>query len=132
LVDRLTSEARSRLMSRVLNKNTAPERFVRSQLFKAGFRFRLNRRDLPGSPDIVLRKHKTVVFVHGCFWHGHDCKRGKRPDANKETWAKKIDRNIARDVAATTALEALGWRVFVVWSCTIKAQTEEIIERLRG
>ncbi|SEP46971.1 T/G mismatch-specific endonuclease [Propionispora vibrioides] len=107
-------------MSRVKVKNTAPEIKLRSILHRHGFRFRLNRSDLPGKPDIVLPKYKTVIFVHGCFWHGHYCKRGKRPKTNEEFWNKKIDGNIKRDELNIKRLEELGWRVLVVWECEIK------------
>lgn len=116
---------RSQIMSHVKNKNTAPEIRLRSILHRAGFRFRVNRKDLPGKPDIVLPKYKTVIFVNGCFWHGHDCKRGQRPQANAEFWNEKINKNIERDNIVTTELENLGWRVFIVWECEIKKHNED-------
>lgn len=120
MADRLSKEQRSRLMSRVKNKDTAPEVQVRKMLHAMGHRFRLHRRDLPGSPDIVLPKHKRVVFVHGCFWHSHTCSRGKRPGARKEFWDAKLDRNVERDREAREALENMGWRVLTVWECELK------------
>lgn len=118
--DRFDSVKRSQIMSRVKVKNTAPEVKLRSILYRRGFRFRLNRKDLPGKPDIVLPKYKAVIFVHGCFWHGHDCKRGQRPKTNEEFWNGKIDCNIKRDEINAIKLKELGWRVLAVWECEIK------------
>ena len=112
-------------MRHVKSKNTAPEVKLRSLLHKNGFRFRLNREDLPGKPDIVLPKYKAVIFVHGCFWHGHTCNRGHRPQTNIEFWNHKIESNIARDKKDIELLEAQGWRVLVVWQCEIKKKNEE-------
>ena len=117
-------------MSLVKNKNTGPELLVRSILHKHGLRFRLHRKDLPGSPDIVLPKYKTVIFVHGCFWHGHDCPRGRRPDSNQEFWNKKLNNNIQRDKAHYAMLENLGWIVKVVWECSVLKNTTNIIKNL--
>ena len=116
---------RSQIMSHVKSKNTAPEIKLRSILHRAGFRFRVNRKDLPGKPDIVLPKYKTVIFVNGCFWHGHDCKRGQRPQANTEFWNEKINKNIERDNIVVTELEKLGWQVLVIWECEIKKHNED-------
>lgn len=108
-------------MARVKGKDTGPERAVRSLLHSLGYRFRLHRRDLPGCPDIVLPGRKAVILVHGCFWHGHACKRGGRtPKANADYWIGKIGRNTARDAKTRAELDALGWRVLVVWECEIK------------
>ena len=105
-------------MARVKGRDTGPERAVRSLLWSAGYRYRLNRRDLPGTPDIVLPGRRAAVFVHGCFWHGHDCPRGARqPKANAEYWRAKIARNVARDARNQADLTALGWRPLVVWEC---------------
>lgn len=104
-------------MSRVKNKDTQPELRVRSLLHRLGYRFRLHRKDLPGKPDIVLPKYKSVVFVHGCFWHGHDCSRGRRPTSNVEFWNSKLDKNIERDELNQEFLGQLGWRVLTVWEC---------------
>lgn len=112
---------RSEIMARVKNKNTRPELVVRSLLHAMGYRYRLHRRDLPGSPDIVLPKYRAVIFVHGCFWHGHaGCGRAKRPRANAAFWNEKIDRNIVRDSEVRAALVAAGWHVCVVWQCTTR------------
>jgi len=118
--DTFTKEQRSRYMARVKNKNTAPEIKVRQTLHRLGYRFRLHRRDLPGSPDIVLPRHNKVIFVHGCFWHGHNCPRGKRPSSNTEFWNEKLDRNLQRDQAAQEAISELGWHFLVVWQCQTK------------
>ena len=108
-------------MSRVSGKNTKPEIAVRSLLHNLGFRFRLHRKDLPGKPDITLPKYKKVIFVHGCFWHGHaDCSRSKRPSTNEEFWREKLDENIERDKATVNALKQLGWDVLTVWACEVK------------
>ena len=106
-------------MAAVKNRHTKPERVVRSMLHRLGFRFRLHRRDIPGTPDIVLPKHRAAVFVHGCFWHGHSCNRGKLPTSNKDFWRLKIEANKARDKAAYEAAARAGWRVIIVWSCEL-------------
>ena len=116
---------RQEIMRHVKSKDTAPEVKLRSLLHKNGFRFRLNRKDLPGKPDIVLPKFKAVIFVHGCFWHGHSCNRGHRPQTNIYFWNKKIESNIARDKKDIALLEAQGWRVLVVWQCEIKKKNED-------
>ncbi len=114
-------------MSRIRNKNTIPELLLRSFLHRMGFRFRLHRKDLPGKPDIVLPKYKTVIFVHGCFWHRHSgCKRATTPSTNTEYWEEKFRKNVERDEKNRVELEALGWQVMVVWECEIKnAETRE-------
>lgn len=108
-------------MSRVSDKNTKPEIVVRSLLHRMGYRFRLHKKDLPGKPDITLPKHKKVIFVHGCFWHGHaGCTRSKRPATNREFWREKLEKNIARDKVTVNALNNLGWEVLAVWSCEVQ------------
>lgn len=107
-------------MSRVRQKNTAPEIVLRKMLHALGYRFRLHRRDLPGSPDIVLPRHAAVIFVDGCFWHGHNCRAGRVPSSRAEYWAPKIDANRDRDMRQTLLLQRLGWRVLRVWTCEIK------------
>jgi len=122
MVDSLTPEKRSWNMSRISGKNTKPELAVRSLLHRQGFRFRVNRKDLPGKPDIVLKKHKTVVFVHGCFWHRHKgCSDASTPKTRTQFWQKKFDGNVARDKRNVRALRESGWNVIVVWECEIKA-----------
>lgn len=124
-------KTRSYNMSRIKGKNTKPEELVRKYLFSQGFRYRKNDKRLPGSPDIVLPKYKTVIFVNGCFWHGHeDCKHFVWPKSNEEFWRNKIETNIARDKKKTDELEALGWKVIVVWECELKQSKAENLIRL--
>lgn len=112
-------------MSHISGKNTKPEIFVRSLLHRMGYRFRIHKKDLPGQPDICLPKHKKIIFVHGCFWHGHpDCPRAKRPTTNVVFWNKKIDGNIERDSQNIKKLKQLGWQVLTIWTCEIKNQEE--------
>ena len=126
-----TPEQRSRIMRAVKGTDTAPEMTVRRLIHGMGFRFRLHRKDLPGKPDIVLPRLHRVVFVNGCFWHGHDCARGARaPKANAEYWRAKIARNSERDAANIATLKATGWRTEVVWECELK-ELEKMKTRLR-
>jgi DNA mismatch endonuclease (patch repair protein) len=112
---------RSAVMRRVKGRDTGPEMTVRRALTRLGARYRLHRKDLPGTPDVVLPGRRLAVFVHGCFWHGHDCARGARvPKANRDYWLAKVNRNRGRDVKARAALDALGWRVETVWECELK------------
>lgn len=121
MTDVFSPEKRSAVMRRVKGKDTSPELKVRKILWSLGARYRLNRRDLPGSPDIVMPGRRLAVFVHGCFWHGHDCARGARvPKQNRDYWTAKVDRNRARDARAETALRDAGWRVETVWECELK------------
>jgi DNA mismatch endonuclease (patch repair protein) len=107
-----------RTMSKVRSRNTRPELRVRQLAHRSGLRFRLHRRDLPGTPDLVFPRHRTVVFVHGCFWHRHPgCRRASTPASNVEFWQTKFARNQQRDEAASIALTGLGWRVLVIWEC---------------
>lgn len=116
--DRLTPERRSWNMSRIRGKDTGPERLVRSLLHRMGYRFRLHGKDLPGRPDLVLPKYRTVVFVHGCFWHRHrGCRNCTTPTNNRDFWVKKLNENAARDRRSAGALIKMGWRVVVVWEC---------------
>ncbi|GHC01652.1 very short patch repair endonuclease [Thermomonas carbonis] len=130
MADRISQEARSRLMSRIRSKDTAPERAVRSLLHSLGFRFRLHRKDLPGTPDIVLPGRAAVVFVHGCFWHGHACKVDKMPKSRTDYWGPKIEANRARDVRKAAKLRRLGWKVVTVYECELK-QPERLARRLQ-
>lgn len=126
------TDQRSRIMRAVKSRNTSPEMTLRRMLHAAGYRFRLHRKDLPGSPDIVLPGRKAVVFMHGCFWHGHDCARGARqPKANADYWRNKISRNVQRDAANERALRASGWRVKIVWECELKDRAL-VMDRLRS
>lgn len=132
MADSVSKEVRSRMMAAVKGRDTRPERQVRSRLFSQGFRFRLYRRDLPGNPDIVLPRFRTVVFVHGCFWHGHDCRKGQqRPKTHATFWNVKLDGNIARDRANHAALKAARWKVFIVWTCRTDADTDRVLSYLR-
>lgn len=121
-IDAPVTPLRSRIMAAVKGKDTKPELAVRRYLHARGLRFSLHRKDLPGRPDIVLRRHRAVVLVHGCFWHGHACKAGSSsPKTRSEWWAAKIAANKARDARNRRDLEALGWRVFEIWECEIKS-----------
>jgi DNA mismatch endonuclease, patch repair protein len=122
-MDILSPKERSWNMSRIKGGDTRPERTVRSIIHQMGFRFSLHRKDMPGKPDIVLRKWKTVVLVHGCFWHGcRHCDKGRRvPKTNRIFWKSKVAANSARDLRVTKALRAAGWRVITVWECQINA-----------
>ena len=120
MADNHTPEERSYNMSRIRSKDTKPEERVRKFLFAQGFRYRKNVRSLPGCPDIVLPKYKTVIFVQGCFWHMHDCGRFRWPASNQEYWEKKIRRNVERDVVNKQKLESMGWKVLIVWECELK------------
>lgn len=114
-------QVRSRTMSRIKGKNTKPEIAVRSMLHRAGYRFRLHGRKLPGSPDIVLARHKTVVFVHGCFWHRHEgCKYATTPKTRTEFWSDKFRKNVERDARQQRELQEMGWRVLIVWECELR------------
>jgi DNA mismatch endonuclease (patch repair protein) len=118
------------MMAAVRSKDTRLERAVRSALFSAGYRYRLHRRDLPGSPDIVLPRYRLAVFVHGCFWHGHNCPRGRRPASNVEFWTAKLDRNLDRDRVNRAALEVAGWSVATVWQCSVKQGIACVLQHL--
>ena len=130
MADRFTPEERSRIMARIKGKNTKPEILVRRLLHRMGYRFRIHGTKLPGKPDIVLPRHHKIVFVHGCFWHGHDCKRGTRAASNAEFWNEKIEGNKIRDERKRKELEALNWTVLTVWECETK-NVERLADRLR-
>ena len=121
MADTLSTEERSRLMAKIKGKNTAPERAVRSLLHRAGYRFRIHVRGLPGTPDVVLPKYRAVVFIHGCFWHRHrNCKIATMPQSHKKFWSEKFARNVANDARHRRKLRRLGWRVVTVWSCQLR------------
>jgi DNA mismatch endonuclease (patch repair protein) len=133
--DVFTPEQRSAVMRRVKGRDTGPELAVRRILRAAGIGYRLGGAGLPGKPDLVMKGRRTAVFVHGCFWHGHDCPRGARqPKANAAYWTAKIDRNRARDGAALAALQAAGWRVVTVWECGMKTPdfADRLVAAVRG
>lgn len=129
----MTPEERSRCMAAIKGKDTKPELIVRKYLFSRGLRFRIQVGKLPGHPDIVLPKYKTVIFVNGCFWHGHEgCRYFRLPKSNVEFWERKISHNKARDISNTAVLEMMGWRVIRVWECDIRAVSsrETFLEKL--
>jgi DNA mismatch endonuclease (patch repair protein) len=128
MVDVVDTATRSRMMAGIKGKNTQPERLVRSLLHRQGFRFRLNVRELPGKPDIVLPRYHAVIFVNGCFWHGHDCARFKWPKTRTDFWRHKIEGNRANDQKVIQALLATGWRVSTVWECAIRGKGKTIEE----
>jgi DNA mismatch endonuclease, patch repair protein len=134
MADIVTPQVRSRMMSGIRGKNTRPERAVRSYLHRAGLRFSLHRRDLPGNPDIVLSKYRTAIFVNGCFWHRHPgCRFAYWPKSNVKFWTDKIDSNVARDQQNWKRLTALGWRVFIVWECdTGESTLSELIRKIKA
>ena len=120
--DTLTTEQRHRCMSHIRSKGAKPEVLVRKELFRRGYRYRINVSKLPGKPDIVLPKYKTVIFVNGCFWHGHEgCKHFVLPKSNREYWESKIRRNQQRDRVALKVLQQAGWNVITIWECSLTA-----------
>lgn len=130
-MDIVNKEKRSAIMSRVRSANTGPEIRVRRILHRLGYRFRLHRRDLPGTPDIVLPAYNNIVFVHGCFWHRHArCRDASTPSTRMRFWKKKFAENVARDAKKTAALQALGWKVLVVWECELRDE-EVLAEKLK-
>ena len=138
-MDVLTREQRRLNMSRIRSRDTTPEILIRKGLHAAGFRFRLHRPELPGRPDLVLPRYRTVIFINGCFWHAHGCHISRMPDTRQEYWKPKLERNVARDREALDALHAAGWRVVRVWECALRGRTrlpegfplEEIMSFLR-
>jgi DNA mismatch endonuclease (patch repair protein) len=129
-MDVFDKEKRSEIMSKVKRENTKPERTLRSLLHKQGYRFRIHRRDLPGKPDVVLPKYKSVIFVHGCFWHRHPgCVKASLPSTNTDFWEKKFEKTITRDKENIIKLRQMGWRVIVVWECELK-NPERVVEKL--
>ena len=127
MADKLTPEQRHKCMSSIRSRNTKPEVLVRKYLFARGFRFRINVRRLPGTPDIVLRKYRTVIFVNGCFWHGHEgCRYYVLPKTNTDFWQAKIERNRERDHSERLQLRLMGWHVIQVWECQLKPKSREL------
>lgn len=130
-MDSLTPERRSWNMSRIRGKDTRPEIIVRSLLHRLGYRFRLNRKDIPGKPDIVLPKHQTAIYVHGCYWHRHQgCHLAYTPKSNLDFWKKKFIRNVERDAEVRQSLNGTSWKQLVIWECETRDQTR-LEERLR-
>lgn len=130
LVDIVDQETRSRMMSGIRGKNTKPEIIIRHGLHRLGFRYRLHEKRLPGKPDLVLPKYHAVIFVHGCFWHGHDCHLFKWPKTREDFWKSKISSNIVRDRNNIDNLLGQGWRVALVWECVLKSQKNETTEKV--
>lgn len=125
-MDVFSKSKRSEIMSKVSSKDTKPEILVRKHLFSKGFRYRKNVKDLPGKPDIVLPKYKTIIFIHGCFWHGHEnCEAAKLPATNVEYWTKKVSLNFIRDFQNVQLLNESGWNVIVIWECELKKKIRE-------
>lgn len=130
-MDRVDAKTRSRIMSRIKSRDTKPEMAVRKGIFARGLRFRLHVSQLPGRPDLVLPKHHAIIQVHGCFWHGHQpCKLFKPPTSNTAYWTPKIERNRMNDERALRLLGERGWRVRIVWECSIRGQSVETLEAL--
>ena len=130
VVDTVSTAERSRVMRLVKSRDTVPEMVVRKVLHAAGFRFRLHAKNLPGHPDIVLRRYKTVVLIHGCFWHWHGCRRSRMPSSNTAYWTKKIEGNVERDKRNTDALRLAGWDVEIMWECELKQASETLVQTL--
>lgn len=135
MADIVDAATRSRMMSGIRGRNTKPEKLLRSQLHRQGLRFRLHARELPGKPDIVFPRYQAVIFVHGCFWHGHDCRFFKWPATRAGFWRDKIGKNRENDRLAIDALLAEGWRVCVVWECAMRGAGKDIdglVQRIAG
>ena len=137
MADNHSREVRSKNMSHIRNTNTKPEEIVRKYPFSKGFRYRKNVRALPGCPDIVLPKYKTVIFVNGCFWHKHDCPRFVWPSSNEDYWRPKIQRNVERDQHNMDSLRSDGWKVIIIWECELKKKFREdrlsaLVAEIRG
>lgn len=131
MADNHSKEIRSMNMSHIRSTNTKPEEIVRKYLFAKGFRYRKNVKKMPGCPDIVLPKYKTVIFVNGCFWHKHDCPRFVWPSSNREYWIPKIQKNVERDNLNSIELQNMGWRIITVWECELKKKNwENRLEKL--
>ncbi|PKP78893.1 MAG: very short patch repair endonuclease [Alphaproteobacteria bacterium HGW-Alphaproteobacteria-3] len=128
MADVVSPATRSRMMSGIRGKDTKPELAIRRGLHALGFRYRLHARNLPGKPDIVLPRWRAVIFVHGCFWHGHDCHLFKWPKTRTEFWQQKITANRQNDEKAIAALHAQGWRVLIVWECALKGRTRRNLD----
>nr|WP_282597161.1 DNA mismatch endonuclease Vsr [Rhizobacter sp. SG703] len=130
-VDTISPDQRSKVMGRIRSKDTGPELVVRSILHRLGYRFRLHRKDLPGKPDIVLPRHRKIVLVQGCFWHGHTCRLASKPKSNSGYWEQKIAGNKARDARNIEALQERGWIVLEVWECDVRANVhlEKLLQR---
>ena len=130
MTDRVDARKRSAIMARVKSRDTTPELKVRRALHRAGYRFRLHRKNLPGSPDLLFPRHRVALFVHGCFWHWHGCSRSRMPKSNVVYWTGKIERNVNRDLQTRDRLEDLGWKWRVIWECDIDSGLEKFSTEL--
>jgi DNA mismatch endonuclease (patch repair protein) len=129
MADMFTRERRSEIMANIRSVDTVPELELRKLVHSLGYRFRLHRADLPGKPDLVLPRHKVAILMHGCFWHGHTCKDGRKPRSNAAYWDQKLERNTIRDKQNLSALRRLGWRCLVVWECQLKKR-DQLLRRI--
>jgi len=129
--DVFSKKKRSEVMSLIRSKNTKPELYVRSFLHKKGYRFRLHQNNLPGKPDIVLKRHKVVINVNGCFWHQHNCGKSNIPKSNRKFWLNKFKNNKKRDRLNTLKLRKLGWKVYKIWECKVNKQTQSLVKNLK-
>lgn len=125
MTDVVDTATRSRMMAGIQGKNTSPELLIRKALHAKGFRFRIHAKHLPGKPDLVLPKYNAAIFVHGCFWHGHDCRFFKVPQTRPEFWMEKIGKNRSRDLVQVKALLASGWRVLIIWECATRSMKKQ-------
>ena len=132
MADVVSSAQRSYVMSRVRSRDTAPEMQVRRIIWGAGFRYRLHARKLPGIPDLTFPRYHLAVFVHGCFWHQHGCRRSKRPSSNRDYWDRKLDANIARDARNIAELETMNWTTATLWECSLSSDVERLLTLLRN
>jgi len=129
-MDRVSKDVRSRIMSCVKTKNTSAEMLLRSVVHRMGYRYALHRKDLPGKPDLVFSSRRKIIFVHGCFWHGHHCRYGRLPKSRESYWSPKIDGNVVRDRKQQRLLRSQGWSVMTVWQCQLK-KTDSLTDRIR-
>lgn len=130
MVDVVDKATRSRMMSGIRSGNTKPEQIIRKALHARGFRYKIHDRKLPGVPDVVFPKYRSVVFIHGCFWHGHQCRYFKWPASNRSFWRKKIETNITRDITVRKLFRKSGWRVLVLWECATKGKDRRKFDHL--
>lgn len=130
MADRMSKDARSRIMAAIRGKDTQPELKVRLALWNAGIRYGLHAPGLPGRPDLALPGRRIAIFIHGCFWHLHACKKGRIPSTNKEYWEPKLSRNVARDRSVARKLRRMGWHVFTIWECALESGTRRVLKRI--
>ena len=133
MIDTVSKERRSEIMSRIRSKGMKPEMAVRRMTHAMGYRYRLHYKKLPGTPDLVFPGRRKAIFVHGCFWHQHSdpaCKKARVPESNRDFWVAKFERNVVRDAESQASLEEMGWRVLVIWECEIQREGEALAERI--